>query len=171
MASQKIDAPMGAPPAYPQSPPPIHHDAGSPYPPSQSPYPAPGAPGQYQQPYYGGSPAPPSNADYYGASPNPYQQGPNPYQQGPPPGQYGPPQPGMYYQQGPPPPGGYYAGDRRGGGGGGGLMAGLFAATVAKETEMQMKFWWKDIRGKYGKEKKRYTYLLPAGRVNTRRWL
>jgi hypothetical protein len=106
---------QGAPPAYP---PPAHQDAGP-------------APGGMQPSYYnqgGGQP------DYYGGSPNPYQQGqPGPY--GPPQGQYGPPQ-GQYgyngqqmqYQQGPPPPGGYYQDDRRAdGGGGGGLFAGLCA--------------------------------------------
>ncbi|RAR03521.1 hypothetical protein DDE83_008189 [Stemphylium lycopersici] len=109
---------QGAPPQYPQAPPPIHHDAGP-------------APGGMQPSYYnqgGGAP------DYYGGSPNPYQQGqPGPY--GPPPGQYGgPPPQGQYgyggqqmqYQQGPPPPGGYYQDDRRNdGGGSGGLFAGF----------------------------------------------
>ncbi|KAF2821612.1 hypothetical protein CC86DRAFT_373458 [Ophiobolus disseminans] len=99
---------QGAPPQYPQSPPPAHYDAG----------PAPGG----VQPYYNNQA--PGNADYYGNSPNPYQQQ---GQYGPPQGQYGQPgqQQGMNYQQGPPPQGMYP--QQQKGGAGGGLFAGLCA--------------------------------------------
>ncbi|KAF2850318.1 hypothetical protein T440DRAFT_110937 [Plenodomus tracheiphilus IPT5] len=62
---------QGAPPQYPQSPPPIHHDAG----------PVP------QNGYYNNPSGDPS---YYNGTPNPYQQG-GPGAYGPPQGQYGPP--------------------------------------------------------------------------------
>ncbi|KAH9880966.1 hypothetical protein J1614_001459 [Plenodomus biglobosus] len=105
---------QGAPPQYPQSPAPIHHDAG----------PAPQN-GYYYNNNGGGDPS------YYNGSPNPYQQA------GPPQGQYGAPQgyqqpggygqqPQMQYQQGPP-QGGYYGDGRGKSGGGGGLFAGLCA--------------------------------------------
>tara|TARA_R110002003_G_scaffold391_13_gene19493 strand:- start:161 stop:967 length:807 start_codon:yes stop_codon:yes gene_type:complete len=105
---------QGAPPQYPQSPPPAHYDAG----------PAPGG----MQPYYNqGAPA---NQDYYGNSPNPYQQQGQGY--GPPQGYgqpqqgYGQPQQGMHYQQGPPPQG-MYPQQQKGSSAGGGLFAGLCA--------------------------------------------
>jgi len=123
------DPPTSPPPAYPQQPPQVHHDAGPLYPPHQTP--------SSTQPYYHQQPPHPSA----GTNDYPYQhpqtqapfappQGGYYYQQGgsyPQQGGYYPPQQGMYYQQ----PQGYYADGRRRGGGGGTVATGLCAGLCA----------------------------------------